>query len=100
MEFAEQKQSGDLVFAMSGRMTFHDHKAFREILRKISEGHAQRIVIDLSGLEFIDSFGVGMLLIIKDAAEQKSRQIVLRRPAGQVDKMVKVAKLAKLFTIE
>jgi anti-anti-sigma factor len=100
MEFSQQKLGGDLVFAMSGRMTFSDHKAFREILRQVGSENFQRIVIDVSRLDFIDSFGIGMLLIVKDAAEQQSRPVVLRKPSGQVERLVQVAKLAKLFIIE
>ena len=100
MEFSQMKQAGDLIFAMSGRMTFSDHKAFREILLLVGKENFQRVVIDVSRLEFIDSFGIGMLLIVKDAAEQHNRPVVLRKPTGQVERLVQIAKLAKLFTIE
>ncbi len=100
MDYSEQKLGSDLVYALKGRMTFSDHKIFREILKKTNADEYRRLVIDLSALDFIDSFGVGMLLIVKDAVEHRNREIVLRRPVGQVDHMVQIAKLSKLFTIE
>ncbi|TAN55258.1 MAG: anti-sigma factor antagonist [Rhodospirillales bacterium] len=100
MEFNTQIQGPDLVFVLSGRMTFKDHKLFREILTDVAKKNYQRAVFDLNRLDFIDSFGVGMLLIVKDAAENRSKVVVLRRPQGQVEHMVQIAKLAKLFTME
>lgn len=100
MESKMQLSGNDLVFALSGRMTFKDHKLFRDVLHEVAKGVYQRVVFDLNALEFIDSFGVGMLLIVKDAAENRSKSVVLRRPQGQVEHMVQIAKLAKLFTLE
>lgn len=100
MELAVHKSGGDIRFQMTGRMTFSDHKIFREILQEINSSNYRRIVADLHGLQFIDSFGVGMLLIIKDAAQSRNCDIVLSHPEGQVDHMVHIAKLAHLFTIE
>ncbi|MBF0354801.1 MAG: STAS domain-containing protein [Alphaproteobacteria bacterium] len=100
MEFSTQSQGADMVFVLTGRMTFKDHKLFREILLDVAKKTFQRAVFDLNRLDFIDSFGVGMLLIVKDAAENRSKSVVLRKPQGQVEHMVQIAKLAKLFTIE
>lgn len=100
MESKMQTVGPDLVFTLTGRMTFKDHKLFREILQDVAKGTFQRIVFDLNHLEFIDSFGVGMLLIVKDAAENRNKTVVLRKPQGQVEHMVQIAKLAKLFTME
>jgi anti-anti-sigma factor len=95
-----QTQGGDLVFTLSGRMTFKDHKLFRDILQDVAKSAFQRVVFDLNRLEFIDSFGVGMLLIVKDAAEHRNKAVVLRKPQGQVEHMVQIAKLSKLFKVE
>lgn len=100
MESKMQMVGGDLVFVLTGRMTFKDHKLFRDILNEVAKNVYQRAVFDLNSLEFIDSFGVGMLLIVKDAAENRSKSVILRRPQGQVEHMVQIAKLAKLFTVE
>ncbi|CAA6605909.1 Anti-sigma-factor antagonist [Rhodospirillaceae bacterium LM-1] len=100
MECTSQAIGGDLIFTLSGRMTFKDHKQFRNVLQDVSKNVYQRAIFDLNRLEFIDSFGVGMLLIVKDAAETRSKSVVLRKPQGQVEHMVQIAKLAKLFTVE
>ncbi|MFA6021291.1 MAG: STAS domain-containing protein [Rhodospirillales bacterium] len=100
MESKTQTMGADLVFVLTGRMTFKDHKLFREILHDVANVSFQRVVFDLNQLEFIDSFGVGMLLIVKDAVEHRAKSVVLRKPQGQVEHMVQIAKLSKLFTME
>lgn len=85
---------------ISGEFTFTDHIAFKAIADRVFEGQGWPIVIDLSKLEFIDSAGLGMLLIVRDEANKAKRSLVLRGPHGQVKRMFAVTKFDTLFTVE
>jgi len=88
------------IVAMSGDFTFTDHVAFLEIMNRLFETRAEPIVIDLSQLEFIDSAGLGMLLIARDEVGKSSRKLTLRAPKGQVKRMFSVTRFETLFAIE
>jgi stage II sporulation protein AA (anti-sigma F factor antagonist) len=60
----------------------------------------QNYVLDLHGLEFIDSAGLGMFLIARETAEKKVLQLRLRRPQGQVQQMLQVTKFVDLIPCE
>jgi HptB-dependent secretion and biofilm anti anti-sigma factor len=100
MEHDFEFRDGCLTFRVSGRMTHKDHKAFRDILGHINNGAAARVVFDLAKVEFMDSSALGMLLIVRDAVTQNQREVVLRGANGQVENLMKVAKLHKYFTVE
>jgi anti-anti-sigma factor len=51
-------------------------------------------------LEFIDSAGLGMLLIIRDKLNAKNGSVLLRGSQGQVQKMLKLGNFETLFVIE
>ena len=85
---------------LSGELTFTDHVAFREIMKRLIASQDQKIVIDLSKLEFIDSAGLGMLLIARDEAVKANRTLTLNRPQAQVERMFAVTKFGTLFNIE
>jgi anti-anti-sigma factor len=90
----------DAKVSISGEFTFTDHIAFKAIATRLFERQGKPIVIDLSKLEFIDSAGLGMLLIVKDEADKAHRSLVLRSPSGQVKRMFEVTKFDTLFTVE
>jgi anti-anti-sigma factor len=91
--------SDDTSVAISGEFTFTDHAAFLGVANRLLGTRDQPIAIDLSRLEFIDSAGLGMLLIVRDEAKKASRHLVLRGPQGQVKRMFAVTKFDTLFTV-
>jgi len=100
MQHSFEGKDGLVLVRISGRMTHADHKSFREILSRVNEANATKVVFDLAQVEFLDSSALGMLLIVRDASVQQNRAVVLRGASGQVEKLAKVAKLHKYFEIE
>lgn len=85
---------------MSGDFTFADHGRFLEVMNRLFDTRSTPIIIDLTGVEFIDSAGLGMLLIARDEASKASRNLTLRGAHGQVRRMFAVTKFETLFVIE
>lgn len=92
--------ANDTSVSLSGELTFTDHAAFLEITSRLFGTQSGSVVVELSKLEFIDSAGLGMLLIARDAAKNANRSMVLRGPQGQVKRMFAVTKFDSLFTVE
>jgi anti-anti-sigma factor len=86
--------------ALTGELTFADYVAFRDIADRLLKVSARPIVIDLSQLEFIDSAGLGMLLIARDEALKSNQKVILRSPRGQVRRLFAATRLDALFTVE
>ncbi len=85
---------------LNGRLTFADYTVFKEITDSIQESTYRNFTINLKRLDFIDSAGLGMLLIARDKAKEKSGYIILKGAQGQVKKMLDLGKFEKLFSIE
>jgi len=85
---------------LRGRFTFTDNKAFREVVSSIREGGIRNCVVDMNSLEFIDSAGLGMLLLVRDAATEGSIDLIVRGAQGQVKKMLDIAKFDEILTLE
>lgn len=90
----------DSTVAMTGDFTFTDHAMFLGIMQRLFNTRDVPIVLDLSGLEFIDSAGLGMLLIARDEAAKGGRKLTLRGPKGQIKRMFAVTRFDTLFTIQ
>jgi anti-sigma B factor antagonist len=55
----------------------------RRLRELTDEGHP-RVLLDLSGLSFVDSAGVSVLIRAKHDAEERGYTLILRRPTPQV----------------
>ncbi len=92
--------SGDVgTVTMRGRFTFSDNKVMRNIFKEVV-GKAHRCVFDVGGLEFVDSAGLGMFILANDTISENGGRLSLRRPKGQVKKMLEITKFGDVITIE
>jgi anti-sigma B factor antagonist len=71
----------------------------RHLDEVLAEPHA-RIMIDLNGLEFVDSAGVSVLIKAKQEAESSGRTLVLRRPTEQLHRVFAIVGLADWLASE
>lgn len=100
MDVLRNTESGEAKITVKGRFTFQDHAKFHEVIAQVMGEGATKVTIDLSQVEFIDSAGLGMLLLVRDEMRSASRDLVLQRAQGQVKRMFGIACFDSLFTIE
>ncbi|CAK0779186.1 HptB-dependent secretion and biofilm anti anti-sigma factor [Azospirillaceae bacterium] len=84
---------------LSGRMTFADHEKFRNVIAAFEGPQGHRVVFDLSGLEFVDSSGLGMFIIARDTAQKRNLDFSIRGARNDVKRLITVAKFHKIFNI-
>jgi anti-sigma B factor antagonist len=65
----------------------------------LAQPHA-RVMLDLNGLNFVDSTGVSVLIKAKQAAATHGRTLVLRRPTEQLERVFALVGLADWLAIE
>jgi len=100
MDYGIDVKEQEAVVRLKGRLTFNDHAKLRALIREMLQNKAKRQVLDLSALEFVDSAGIGMLLIAREEMANVEKQLVLRAATGQVKRVLTVAQLNKIVTIE
>ena len=90
--------SGDVVILYcSGRLVFGDETAaFRERIRNILLGTAQ-IVVNLSGIEYIDSGGLGTLVGTLASTRNRRGEIKLVCPTKRVSDLLIRTRLDTVF---
>jgi len=84
---------------LEGRFTFADNKLIREILENFN-GDVKNCTMDVSKLEFVDSAGLGMFILANDTITENGGKFVLRRPIGQVKKMLELTRFGDIISVE
>ncbi len=85
---------------ISDKLTSSDLSAFRELLSEIKRSACKSIVVDLGNLDWIDSAGLGMLILAKELAEKEDLELVLRSPRGHVKSLLELGRFDKVFSIQ
>lgn len=97
MDYSVNETPEAVVIVLTGRFTFTDASRFKQSLDQIKDARGRQLTLDLSGVDFIDSAAMGMLLLARDTANSEGVRLVLRAPSGQVKRILEVAKFSTLF---
>ena len=83
-----------------GRLTFDDHLKFNDIKKLAEDATGGAVVFDLSGLDFIDSAGLGMLVIFEDIASTAKASVTIRGARGIVRKLMDLVNFGEVIRLE
>lgn len=100
MELDFLAHDGLLELSLKGRFTFADSKSFSGILDEITAKTYKQVIVNLGGVDFIDSAALGILLLTREKCTKASTGLILRSPKGQVKQMFEISRFADLFKIE
>jgi len=82
------------------QLTFADRDAFDAVIAKLLARHSKSVGVDLAGLDYMDSAGLGMLLTLRDRADRERADVKLLRPKGEVRELLVLACFDSLFPIQ
>jgi anti-anti-sigma factor len=87
-----------LEIKISGRFDFSVHQDFRRATQQASSG-INKIVVDMSQTDYVDSSALGMLLVLRDKVGENKNAISLKNANPDVRKILDIANFDKLFTL-
>jgi anti-sigma B factor antagonist len=89
------------VFHLTGRMTLG--MRLREVESKITEvieGGVEKLILDLSSIEFLDSAGLGVLMILYGNMKVRGGQLRLVAPGSKVLEILKITHTDSILPID
>ena len=99
MDYTITHNSSTCCIAMSGQFTFTDNATFKHILGLLDEGEMKNLIVDFTQVDFIDSAGLGMLLLLRDECQARNVSISISSARGQVEKIFLISKFDQLFSM-
>lgn len=83
---------------LSGRFDFTGRKTLRDSYDELFANSAiKTIEIGLSGVEYIDSSALGMLLLMRERSQELNKKVTLCNAKGTVKQVLSVANFHRLF---
>ena len=93
-------ESGVVVVTPTGRLNMTAARMLREELHALVESGGNRVVVDLSGVEFIDSSGLGALLSGLKAARQAGGDLRIAAPNRQAITVLELTNLNRVLRVQ
>lgn len=93
-------EGGDVVLTVAGEVDVHTASRLREALTAAEAAAPPRIVVDLEGVPFMDSTGLGVLVGALARARDSEREVVLASVPPRVGRLLRLTGLDQQFAIQ
>ncbi|PPR78182.1 MAG: putative anti-sigma factor antagonist [Alphaproteobacteria bacterium MarineAlpha3_Bin5] len=98
MEYEVEERSNTLIIRLTGDIDLQTSPNVRQgLMGSIDKGRP--IIVDLSGVDYIDSSGVASLVESLQTMRKKGKQFILVSVSEKAMRVFQLARLDKVFTI-
>ena len=101
MKIKAYEEENGLVVSLDGEIDHHAAKEVREAIdRMIVDARPKVLCLELGGIDFMDSSGLGLVLGRYKRMTQSGGRMLLRNPSARTEKLLRMAGVDKLVKIE
>jgi len=103
------RQIGDVaILDLSGRLSLGEALAFGpgsgvvlgQAIRELTKKGQRKILLNLAGVTYVDSSGVGQLMGALMSARNQGGDLKLLKPSGQILNLLQITKLTGVFDVQ
>ncbi len=99
MSIRDEYHNSMVTINIGEHFTFNDSNLFRETLNKAFSNKITTLNINLSRLDFMDSSGLGMLMVADNECKKHHVSLQLRNPVGEVKKLLQLTRCYERFNV-
>ena len=100
MNFNHEIKNGTLILRLAGDLIGEDSgAAVVEVATDAIQQKTMKCIVDISGLRYINSSGIGLLITILTKFRNKGGEVYLMKPSESVQKLLVITKLNAIFQI-
>lgn len=100
MEIEKSDIDGVAVVAVRGVISFGESaRQFSSFLRELLDSGTPAVLIDMSGIDNVDSTGLGELVGYMQRFESEGRRLALLRPHRRIQSLLRLTRLDEVFRI-
>jgi anti-sigma B factor antagonist len=100
MEIESSQTQGVTIVAVRGVINFGDSaRRFSSYLQELLDSGAPAVLMDLSGIDGVDSTGLGELVGYLQRFESEGRRLALLNPHRRIMSLLRLTRLDEIFPI-
>jgi anti-anti-sigma factor len=98
-EITERRDAEQTTLELVGELDLAVVDSVRAALSSAKDDAPSRVLVDISGLTFMDSSGLALLVEARQAAAAAGREFVITQPRGQVRKLFQLTGMLDGFVL-
>jgi anti-sigma B factor antagonist len=99
LEIAESVREEVVILTLKGRLTLGESNSVRERIAQLSAAGKHNVVVDLGAVEYIDSTGLGILVICFTSLKKQGGALKLVNPNKRNVELLLLTKLHTVFEV-
>lgn len=100
LQISSERADDAIVLILSGELDIASAPSLERSIETLASEGAERVVIDLSGVTFMDSTGLRALLLAQQRTSGNGHELRLRRGPRQVQRVFELSGTLETFTFE
>ena len=96
----ENIQNGVVLLTIRGFLDAHTFEELEKTINDLFDGGTYRLIVDLSGLDYISSAGAGVFIGAIGTAQENDGNIILIKPGTNVKEVFDLLGLSQIFTFK
>lgn len=100
MEYSISNHGDVITIELKGEMTLTDEEKFRNLSAEATKMDGRTCVVDLSRMDFLDSAGLGLLLVMKELCEDVGKAVSLKIGSSPVREILEISEFDSLIPFE
>ncbi|MDT7041508.1 STAS domain-containing protein [Candidatus Nitronereus thalassa] len=97
MVIKERETQGVPVLVLSGRLDMFARNGLKDVMEKYQEAQTRRVIVDMRGVSFIDSAGLGVLALMVKAFQDFKGNVIVVNPQDTVRNILENVNFSKLI---
>lgn len=99
--YVENNQvNGWSTVRVTGEIDMSNAPELSDFLAQLIQREQQDVALDLSGIQFMDSSGLGVLVKTHQLLAEREQSLVLRSPSPQVTRTLEVSGLSNVLSVD
>ncbi len=94
-----EKTGSDVVIFFTGKVNIDFVQVYKDPCMNAC-GETQRLILDFSGADYMDSSGLGFMVTLRKTMETKGGHLVLRHVPVSVRQLLTLTRLSNSFEIQ
>jgi len=99
LDIRTSREPDATIVKISGEVDLRTSPQLRDVFLELLETKPQRVILDLTGVGYVDSSGVGTIVELKRRAMQDNGTVILVGLQARVRSLFEITRLDKFFTI-
>lgn len=87
-------EQGAVLIGLNGRMDFNSRKSILEAIEQARKQGLDHIVLDMAGLSFIDSAGLGLISMTSDSLQSDHKYLSIIHPSDHVRDLLELTRVS------